>query len=354
MNSDLRGQAAELGREIDGLRQEGQLSKRVAALGQQILKLNLQQDISGLVGAYGEMAALAAAGGDVAAQALAHYGQGAALITLPDRRDECRGAFQQAAELGAAAEHHSVAAKAQHALAALAAEDGDIAAATAHQTRALEHVDESREPELAVQIYRSRATLYWAALALDSARADLDSALALASLMGRADGGRLRREIEAEQTMLRAFQRPDATLEDQMDALARLGRRGQTSGPATAAEAALRRAQAAARRQNFAAVAARAEEACAEALRSTDTLRIVHYLAACVLLAGARSRLGDRPGALASLLTCKGTLERELGKEAGQQIIPILNALVEPWGQAGLQEALTTYRARLHEAQHPS
>jgi len=100
--------------------------------------------------------------------------------------------------------------------------------------------------------------------------------------------------------------------------------------------------------------AEKADVARREALASTHALRTVHYLSACVLQAGARERLDDRPGALASLLTCKATLEREIDKEAGEPLTLILNEMAQRWGQAGLDEALTAYRAQVRAEKGPS
>lgn len=301
--------------------------------------------------AYGSMVDLATEAGDVAAQALAHYGRAAVLFMLPARREETREAFERAAQFATTVGHRSVAAKAHHALAALALERQDVPGATVHQTRALEHLDEAQEPALAVQIYRSRATLHWAALAFNRARVDLARARSLTQLLPASEGAALKREIQSEEAVIAAFLREDTTPENRLDALYRLARRSGLTGPS---EASLRAALAALERKDFATVAAKAEEARRHALASTHALRTMHYLSASVLLAGAREQLDDRPGALATLLTCKATLEREIGKEAGEPLTILLNAMAQRWGQAGLDAALKAYRAQVRATQPPS
>ena len=75
----------------------------------------------------------------------------------------------------------------------------------------------------------------------------------------------------------------------------------------------------------------------------------MRYLMGSLLMAEASERLGDRPGVLAALLTCKVYLETHLGTEVGQQINAILDGLEQRWGQEGMVEAVRRYRERAEE-----
>ena len=324
------------------------LPAEVVRLSQEVVQLMTQRRWAAAAAAYAALAEHASAAEDVAAQALAHYGRAGVLFKLPERRDETRDAFEQAAHLATTVGHRSVAAKAHHALAALALERQDVAGATAHQTQALEHLDDAQETELAIQIYRSRATLYWAALSFNRARVDLARARSLTQLLEPKKGAALRREIQAEEALVAEFLREGRTPAQRLGALRRLAQR---SGMTGATEAALDAALAAHEREDFPTVAEQAETARQRALASTHPLRTMHYLTAAVLVAGARERLDDRPGAIASLLTCKATLERELGKEAGEPLTLILNDMAQRWGQAGIDGAMKAYRERVRAAQ---
>ncbi|GEM_PF-4016305 len=121
-------------------------------------------------------------------------------------------------------------------------------------------------------------------------------------------------------------------------------------GPA--ALAFITRASELARAGKHAQAAAQAEQGRQAALQGDD---VVLYLFSCLLLAECREALDDRPGVLAILLTCKGTLEDRLGKAAGRPVVMILDSLEGRWGNAALQDALRTYRKEARERlQDPS
>lgn len=87
-----------------------------------------------------------------------------------------------------------------------------------------------------------------------------------------------------------------------------------------------------------------AQEVRQRAMASHDPTR---YLMACMLIAEARERRDDRPGVIEILLTCKATLEAEVGLGVGEQVKRVLDSLVDRWGEAAMREALVTYRQRM-------
>ncbi|MFT5583114.1 MAG: hypothetical protein ACI9VR_000692 [Cognaticolwellia sp.] len=80
------------------------------------------------------------------------------------------------------------------------------------------------------------------------------------------------------------------------------------------------------------------------ALESADPLR---YMLASLLLAEAAELAGDQPGALRALLSCKATLEKSQGKQAGHPIRLVLNALRHRWGDNAMADAIQAYSERL-------
>lgn len=109
---------------------------------------------------------------------------------------------------------------------------------------------------------------------------------------------------------------------------------------------AMEQAAAALRGGQLEAAIEHAEAARQVALEGPDPVR---YLLACMLVAEAREALGDRPGVIAVLLTCKKSLERFLGKDAGQPVTLVLDSLERRWGRAGVEEALRVYRAQMKD-----
>ncbi|MCB9529377.1 MAG: hypothetical protein H6701_13510 [Myxococcales bacterium] len=81
--------------------------------------------------------------------------------------------------------------------------------------------------------------------------------------------------------------------------------------------------------------------------RALEQREPTRYLLACMLIAEARERQDDRPGVIEILLTCKATLEAEVGLGIGEQIKLVLDSLADRWGRATMTEALRTYRQRM-------
>lgn len=328
----------------DALRDSGALRADVAALTQRVARLCVQKAWPEASDAYAQLAALAAQEEDRASEALALYGQAVALFHVPDGAEGARAALLRAVPLADAVGHHTLGAKAQHLLSAIALDADDMSAALVHETAALERLDEDAEPALAVDIYRSRATLHW--LRADPARAgaDLETALRIAR---RVPDKGVALSLRADQKVLEALSSPEGLNTRPFDALFEQARRRGKAD--VMGDAALFQAAGALRAGQYKRALARAEVARANALRATDAQRVMRYFAACVLLASARDVLGDRRGVLEVLLTCKATLEREIGKPAGELARAFLDLLPQHWGAERFQEALGAYRLWVKE-----
>ena len=90
--------------------------------------------------------------------------------------------------------------------------------------------------------------------------------------------------------------------------------------------------------------AAYAESARLDALELMDPML---YLLACLSIAEAREKLGDRIGVLTALFTCKASLQDLLGEAAGKPVLGVVESLERRWGQTVFDEALAGYRERV-------
>lgn len=190
------------------------------------------------------------------------------------------------------------------------------------------------------QLKLNRASLHHLAGLPHKALTRMDEAVALARQAGDPETllhVRLARRAYTAQT------RRDSSVEPLHELLEEAQGLG-LSGPASIAHIA--RASELARAGKHAQAAAQAELGRQAALDGDDP---VLYLFSCLLLAECREALEDRPGVLAILLTCKGTLEDRLGKAAGRPVVMILDSLEGRWGDAAVQEALRTYRKEARE-----
>lgn len=113
--------------------------------------------------------------------------------------------------------------------------------------------------------------------------------------------------------------------------------------PTLAGQARLQLAAEQLREGDAATAAATAELARQQAL---EKVQPILYLMACITLAEARETLGDRPGVIEILLTCKQTLQEHLGRDAAAPVLKLLDAAEQRWGEQAMQEALVVYRKR--------
>ena len=335
--SGLRARAKATGR-------AGEVSKEGARLLQRVAQLTARRAWGEAVEVYERLATLAAEEGDVASEALARYGQAVALFQVPDGAARAKDALQSATTLADAVGHHTLGAKAHHLLSALLGDAGDLPGAITHETLALERLDEAAESKLTVDVYRTRATLHWLTADAAKAGADLEAAQRVARRLPEPEASGVTLSLEADRRVLETLRHPEAFDARPFDALYEQARRAGRSD--VMGDAALFRAVAALRTGKSKRALERAEEARRSALQARDGQRVMRYYAACLVVAAARDALRDRAGVIDVLLTCKATLERELGKPAGELARAFLDLLPQHWGPAQFQAALDEYRLR--------
>lgn len=78
--------------------------------------------------------------------------------------------------------------------------------------------------------------------------------------------------------------------------------------------------------------------------------QLMDYFSASMMLASAHERRGDDVDVIDTLLRCKTTLERELGKSAGEPLKEMLDALPVKWGEVRFNQALRGYRQMMRGA----
>jgi tetratricopeptide (TPR) repeat protein len=298
--------------------------------------------------AYDQAAQLAQQAGDKACEALNRYGQVTVLYHLPVQRDKLAPILNQAIALAEQIEYTTLAAKAYHLLGSLKFDAGEVLGAIAAQTQAiaqlksqLESASDAQSPvteSLAIQIWRTRSTLYVLLGQVTHAAHDLDRALAISQRQGNED---LSLQIQLDQCLLQRLS------DDRADPQALFARLQSQSAPSISGAIALHQAIADLEAGQWKTALSHVESARRNALASTDTARYTRYLVSCLLVAQIQDQLDDRPGVLETLLTCKKTLEGSLGKETGEMVTPFLNALQSRWGQADLTEALKIYQTRI-------
>lgn len=295
----------------------------------------------------GRAAKLARESGDLAEHSRYLYSQALTLAQLPQERERAESLWRKSAAAANVAGRIDLEIKALMRIAPLYANEGDREGAIAQLTTLVErmqqHRDSAESAEL-VGVLRDRARLYLSRgideqnrIFLDRAHADLTAAATLARDI---DMQRLALETRLELRALEAV-RPDsdkppetfASLRAEAEALGDSGVLGSLE---------LEQAMAEMRSGAFEKAHAHADAARQAALATPDPVR---YLIACMLIAEARENLEDRAGVIAILLTCKTSLERLLGKAAGQQVKLVLDSLQNRWGRDGVARALDEYRA---------
>ncbi len=334
---------AALDQKLTELQSDDQLPADFVAVSRELTRALQRRDWPIVEAAYARAAELAAQGGDPATEALSLYGQGTALFQL-DRLAEARPHFQRAAELAERIGHTTLAAKAHYLFAGalLTEAELDLDAVLAAQTRALELLDAAKEPELAAQIHHARASLRGARLDPEAANADFEAALALAR---QANNPQLVTLIENNQQLFKTLgtETPDfGAFLDALDAQTQI-----LGLELTPADRQLRKAISALHRQDVPQALTLAEAARQESLQATDVARYFRYFSACFVIAAAREAAEDYPGVIEIMLTCKGTVEKVIGPEAGEVARAFLDTLPQRWGAEKFAEALQTYRAQI-------
>ena len=358
MTSDpeTRASLAELARRIDQHQAAGDRLAEADARARKAEVLVSGDDWRAGAGELGRAAQLAHAAGDLVQQSRYLHTQALLLSRLPGNRAQAEELWRQAIAAARVGGDLAVELAPMQRLAELALREQDWEGALAHTSAAIDRLSAARMEDMDLQrrrvgLLRERGRLYQTRglsqgnrIFLQRAQDDLAQAVDLARALGDAElvlGARVELRVLASAmpgTGAGAPPEPLAALRAEADALGAQGVLGSV---------ALEQAAAALRADRPRDALAHAETARQAALDGPDPVR---YLLACMLVAEARDALGDRPGVIAILLTCKKSLERILGKDAGQPVTLVLGSLEQRWGRDGVEEALQAYRARVQQA----
>ena len=292
--------------------------------------------------------ALAEQSGDGGEHAHYLYSHALVLSQLAAERERARTMWIRAADIARDAQRLDVQFKARQRLTQMRVEDGDLVGAIAEVTRVIEAMEalgeQGRQPGLAHAL-RDRARLHLRrgisegdSAALESAHADFGRADELARALELAE---LSLALRLERRSLEALMPERAAAAGDFAAL-RAEAEALGSNEVIGALA-IEEASAAMRAGEHEDGLGHAERARQAALEGNEPVR---YLIACMLIAEAREKLGDRAGVIAILLTCKASLEQLLGKAVGRELTRVLDSLEGRWGREGVATALAEYRAR--------
>lgn len=265
------------------------------------------------------------------------YSQGLALQQIPKPK-AAANVLQEAAELAARAEQPLGQRRAHQTLAEIALGEGDLPKATAETTAALAH-SESIAQE--IELLRGRANLYWLSENHTAARADLQRAVELAREVGD-EGVVVAVEWELDRVGAGAQGSRGAGERDRLGEM--LGRAMGAGVWGVSSDIALEQAVTFYGVGEWGKAEEAAELARQQALASTDMVRYVRYLCACLVRAMALEQVGKDAAVLDTLLTCKNTLQRHLGDEIGVAMKELLDSLLPRWGEERFRVALATYR----------
>jgi hypothetical protein len=306
-----------------------------AALGAQAEERTRVLDFAGAAAALGEAAVLYAQAGRFAEQGKHLYGQGILLMRLDGQAEAAQQALKQSAALAHIFGDTEAEVRAIQRIADLRAAGGDLQAGLAQLDLAAVRLRGKARPDLAVQVHRGQAAMLLSLGRLEPALAALKDATGAAEELGDA---RLVLELKLTRRGLlglRARGTEKGPLADLLREADELG------DPGLRADVGLQQAAALLRGGDVQAALTAAEQVRRQALELPDPLR---YMLACLLLAEGREQLGDYVGVLKILLTCKVSLERFVGPEAGAAVVQVLDSLAGRWGQDALDEARRRYR----------
>ena len=351
-DAQIRQTLAELERQVQSAEKDGNRPQAFVGRQAKALLYTASQEWTAAAREYDRAAQLAAAEEQRFPEAQGRFGQGLALEQLPQQRKAAQATFRRAAELYLETGHLDKMVEACQHLAASYAQAGELERAVMEMTVPLEHLDEATHPHLLIAVYGSRAQLHMLqalmvpqeGLSEEGVRlalADLDEALRIAQKSG---DSQTTLEIRAQRRAIQGSLGDEAQMEDLPSLLQVSLDMGKLD---TLGNIYLQSAQEFIQQGQFEQAIDAAQAARQAALESDDLGRYIRYLMACLFIASAREALDDRPGVIAVLLTCKKTLESDLGKEVGQQANHLLDSLADRWGREGLMEALNAYRQQV-------
>lgn len=311
------------------------LAQKAAALAERAEERVRALDFTGAAADLGEAAALYAQAGQFVEQGKHLYGQGLLLMRVDGRSEAAQQALKQSEALAHIFGDLEGEVRALLRVGDLRAAGGNLEGGLAQADLAALRLRGKGRPDLAVQVHRGQAAMLLALGRLQPALTALKDATEAAEELGDA---RLALDLKLERRGLLGLR----TRGGEKGPLADLLREADELGdPALRADAGLQQAAALLRGGDVAAALAEAENVRQRALELPDPLR---YMLACLLIAEGRELSADYVGVLEILLTCKVSLERFVGPEAGAAVVTVLDSLAGRWGQDALDEARRRYR----------
>jgi len=306
--------------------------------------------------AFSRAADLAASDGWHDLEAQARYAQALVLERSPDRAEAARATYARAEQLFAEQGQTERVASIRDRLAQAPVPTFDPDAPETWQAwldqlgdrlqssiDALSDTLPSESADERARLEASRAKLFWLAGETEPMAASLEAAIAAARDSGDPE---LTANIDA---LRRTLLSPQAGADSGDPFSALLAQTMQTGDLPIAGDTVLQRALQALQRKEYRQVITLAENARRNALSTRDATHYLRYLFACIFIAFARDGLGDRPGVIAILLTCKATLEREGQAVFGRQLVELLDGLEVRWGKEALRDARRAYRQQMRQ-----
>lgn len=350
---------ADLDAQIQAAQAAGDRPREATAQLQKALFWLSESDWEQAEQAFSRAADLAASDGRHDLEAQARYAQALVLERSPDRAAAARATYARAEQLFAEQGQTERVASIRDRLAQAPAPAFDPDAPETWQAwleqlgdRLQSSIDalydalasaSSASADERARLEASRAKLFWLAGETEPMVASLEAAIAAARDSGNPE---LTANIDA---LRRTLLSPQAGADSGDPFSALLAQTMQTGDLPIAGDTVLQRALQALQKKEYRQVITLAENARRNALSTRDATHYLRYLFACIFIAFARDGLGDRPGVIAILLTCKATLEREGQAVFGRQLVELLDGLEVRWGKEALREARLAYRQQMHQ-----
>lgn len=337
-NQSIQAAVDEVSRRLDLARDRGDMAGEADALSRRSALAVAMGELDRAIADLERSGALYFKLNDPAAEARVSYGRGLLLGREPSRSSEAESALRRSASLAYFVRDPVQEMRAWQQIVQLRERRGDADGALDQLGAMILRLDELGNVRgqvdclrhvAALEQLRGRAHVGLLRLnaALEKAQSLSDPALVL----------QVRFEIRALQTASGLVPSGSERWDDLITSATELGE-SQLLGLAK-----IQQAAESLRHSNPSAALTVAMEARQHALGATEPLS---YLLASLLMAEAQEALGDHAGVIGTLLSCKSTLEKHLGQDAGRSLVWILDSLERRWGAPQLERALIEHRDR--------
>ncbi|MCP5096089.1 MAG: hypothetical protein GY943_11085 [Chloroflexi bacterium] len=266
------------------------------------------------------------------------YAEGNALQQLPQRHKDAIHTLREAQTLYKQAGNATGNRKSHEVLAQIHVERREFDAALS-ETAAIK----TKTPAEQIHNLRQQAAIHY--LAGDTSKATVVLQQALDMALAEKNE-RMQLEIEVELQEINSQQstinNQQSTKSDPIQDLLMRCQQAKLFGMVANLE--LEQAMAALTAQDWETAVSHAQAARQSAMQSSEMMRYLTYLNACLLLTLSYEQLNKDAAVIDTLLTCKNSLQRHLGEPYAQLMREILDSLLPRWGKARFQTALAAYR----------